>query len=408
MVKTVMSKVDGDQERRTGSSSYVESFKQNPSSSSPTAVHHAINEPRPSPIRAVSTTHNGNKPRVEADHEELPPLPPPDNRGIVDVEILDQDVPPLPPMGNSPIEKPVLSPDESRNMEEEAPPDPEVQRQRQARRGPTPPSPPQQQRSSPVALKTGMKRNRDAYEDGQIEDNDMESNGREEEGPIPGGGGGPIHSNLGEPIVHSDTAEEEVVVMMEREQKNENNNNNNNTMMKTRQQHKGKKVSTDGRQQQQQQQQQMIMEMSAAAAATAVKDAHPKAVGRWTYYSHYRDSGVPAKPCCAAAASGGGGGGGCSQPSTSKAVPPSPPAPRLAKKLGINHMDLLYKTEKEVMICRICLSVFFFFSNFFFFAPKDWTDLFFFFKKNKDRWNKTRMHPRLNEGKRKRTRKSFL
>ena len=91
-----------------------------------------------------------------------------------------------------------------------------------------------------------------------------------------------------------------------------------------------------------------------------MKEAHPKASGRWTYYTHYRDNSVPeARPTTATT-------------STSTSLPPSPqdqrpvpppvpppPAPsakRLAK-LGINHMDLLYKTEKEkeIMTCRICL-----------------------------------------------------
>ncbi|KAF8812746.1 hypothetical protein BYT27DRAFT_7086727 [Phlegmacium glaucopus] len=78
------------------------------------------------------------------------------------------------------------------------------------------------------------------------------------------------------------------------------------------------------------------------------KDGHPKTLGRWSYYTHFRDNGVPLPPT--------------SSFITQQFTPPplpSPPAQRPQKrhpKLGINHMDLLYKTEKEVMVCRICLA----------------------------------------------------
>ena len=90
-----------------------------------------------------------------------------------------------------------------------------------------------------------------------------------------------------------------------------------------------------------------------------MKEVHTKASGRWTHNTH---NSIPeARPFTITTAT-----------STFTSLPPSPqdqrpvpppappppapPAKRIAK-LGINHMDLVYKTEKEkeIMICRICL-----------------------------------------------------
>ena len=129
-----------------------------------------------------------------------------------------------------------------------------------------------------------------------------------------------------------------------------------------------KQVVTDGSgggsggRRQQMEEIQMAMTPLSNANRAVMKEAHPKASGRWTYYTHYRDNSVPeARPFTTTTTT-----------STSTFLPPSPqdqrpvlpsappppapPAKRLAK-LGINHMDLLYKTEKEkdIMTCRICL-----------------------------------------------------
>jgi hypothetical protein len=234
-------------------------------------------------------------------------------------------------------------------------------------------------KSSVVVSKTGVKRDREEYEEGQVDEDGNEHDvGMDEPGIIheqtP-----PVHESIistttttttttteTKAIVaypdsdddnDDNTASEGEIVILEREppkddnlkkpkgQKDDNNNNNK------------KKVSTVGRQQQaaivpQQTEMKMKKKIPPPASTTTQtgKGSNPKA--QRGKRSHYRDFISPPISLTNLR----------SFVTTTSSRPPtsSPPQPRLPKKLGINHMDLLYKTEREVMVCRICLWVVYF------------------------------------------------
>lgn len=344
----------------TGPSSLeVSTLKQNPSSPSTVAqVHCTIDERLRSstplsPTQVVSTD-NEDKTKVEVDEPDSHEM------GIVDVEMDDEDdvtiVPPITSVratttSPSPpdTEQNIQLTDECREdlkEESESQSDVEMQRQRRrrARRDLTSPSPSSvssqadSRKPSPVLSKTGMKRDRQEYEEGQVDEEHRDQDVRidvvqgepREEDSVQGSISAETETNH----TDVDNSEEGEIVVVEREHKG-------NNMPKRR---KGKKVSTDGGQVTLQKEIQISM-------TPTFSTANPKATGRWAYYTHYRDSASapvpPTRSFTATAAT--------TQPSTATLpLSPSPPA-RLPKKLGINHMDLLYKTEKEVMMCRICL-----------------------------------------------------
>ena len=236
--------------------------------------------------------------------------------------------------------------DESRNFMEEQEPQSDLemqrQRQRQARRGPTPSSSPQahSRKTSLVVSKTGVKRDREEYEEGQVDEDEDEDEdtGRDvgidepdtilQEKP----NGSPVHGSISTETqaIVADTVDPEEVVMLEREVVKDD--------MPKRQ--KDKKNSTDGRQVT------ARTEIIKGPTLSTVKGPNPKAAGK---RSHYRDFIGPPIPLASLRSFV------TSQPPSAISLPLPSPQPRLPKKLGINHMDLLYKTEQEVMVCRICL-----------------------------------------------------
>jgi hypothetical protein len=322
-------------DRRTGSSSLrVSTSKQNPSPPPVVAqVQGTIDEqPRPStsssPTRVVSSDNEGKKFKVEMDDDDVTIVPP-----ITNIQTTS----PNPPDA----ERDIQLTDESRNCRELEPPsDVETQRQRQreARRGPTPSTPSfvsssqiTSRKTSPVVLKTGMKRNRNEYEEGQVVDEEDQPVGIDNPDIVPQGEQrqkGPFESRTSAETeaIHTDldNSEEdgEIVIMSP-------------TVDLSKTRRSGNKVSTVRKQVT------PHMEVQARVATFPIaNDPNPKALGRWAYY---RDSVGVVTPSPARSF--------ITQPSM---TPPSPQA-RLPKKLGINHMDLLYKTEKETMVCRICL-----------------------------------------------------
>jgi hypothetical protein len=323
-------------DRRTGSSSL------HVSTSRPTSVvaqarctideQPRLSTPR-SPAKVVSTDNDEDKSKVE----------------MVGVEMDDDSTSSSKRTTTTTAQQDSQLTDESRNFKEKPDPQSDLeisrQRQRQARRGPTSRSPPQagSRKHSPVVSKTGMKRDREQYEEGQTKDEEDQVVGIDNPGIVGEQSQAvPVNGSISakKEAIQTDidnSSEEGEIVMVEREKKDD--------ISKRR---KGKQVSTDERQVTSQTE---IQVPNSPTFSTAT-DGNPKVLGRWAYYTQYRDSSVPIPTPTQ------------SSPSTQPPPPapsgisslsPSSPQARLPKKLGINHMDLLYKTEKEVMVCRICL-----------------------------------------------------
>ena len=333
-VKTALTKADN---RRSGSSSLeVSTSRQNPS---PPPVCEQPGQSTP-PYAAISTD-NEEKCKVEVDE------PGNQEMEIIDVEMDDDDdnvtiVPPISTTTPNPVVRPdaeqdIQLADESRNFfneEHESQSDLEMQRQRQrqARRGPTPSSSPQarSRKTLPVVSKTGVKRDREEYEEGQVDEDDNDHDhdvGIDEPGIIREE---KHNDSLVQGSISTETqaipadADSEIVIV-EREMKGD---------MPKRQ--KDKKVSTDGRQVT------PLKEIKKVQTLSTEKGPNPKAPGK---RSHYRDFISPPISLTSLR----------SFVTVPQSLPPPSPQPRLPKKLGINHMDLLYKTEQEVMVCRFCL-----------------------------------------------------
>ena len=339
-------------DRRTGSSSL------DVSTSKPTSVvaqarctideQPRLSTPRSSPTQVVSTDNDEDKSKVE----------------IVDVEMDDDNTTIVPPITSKRMsvtttttttaQQDIQLTDESRHFKEEPEPQSDLeiqrQRQRQARRGPTSPSPSQagSRKSSPVVSKTGMKRDREQYEEGQVDEEDqvvgIDHPAIVGEQNQEASANGSISAKTEAIQTDIDNRSEEgEIVIVEREPKDD--------MPKRR---KGKKVSTDEKQVTSQAEIQVPM----TPAFSIATDASPKVLGRWAYYTQYRDSSVPTPTptrSLVTSTSTQPPPPPVPPPSGMSLLSPSPPQARLPKKLGINHMDLLYKTEKEVMVCRICL-----------------------------------------------------
>ena len=337
-VKTALTKADNCSSE--SSSLEVSTSKPNPS---PLPICITDEQPRqstpPSATQVVSTDKE-EKCKVEVDE------PGNHEMEIIDIEMdVDDDVTIVPPITTTtpnPDVKPdadqdIQLTDESRNFnEEQEPPQSDLemqrQRQRQARRGPTPSSSPQarSRKTLPVVSKTGVKRDREEYEEGQVDEDD---NGHDhdvgidepglilEENPI----GSPVHGSISTEtqaiLAEADDNSEEIVIL-ERELKDD---------MPKRQ----KDISTDGRQ--------ATPEIKKKPTSSTGKGPNPKALGK---RSHYRDFMSPPISLTSLRSF---------VTTPQQSLPPPSPQPRLPKKLGINHMDLLYKTEREVMVCRICL-----------------------------------------------------
>ena len=305
--------------------------------------------PSPAATQVVSTD-NGEKCKVEVDE--------PGNHEMMEIIDVDEDevtiVPPLTGIRTT-TAKPDAEQDESRSFKEEQEPQSDLemqrQRQRQARRGPTPSSPQIRSRKSLLVVsKTGVKRDREEYEEGQVDEEEEEDNDHYDVGTDKSGivifqenlNGSPVHggsilsTETQTNLADADNTEEIVILERERKQKKDD--------MRKRQ--KDKKVSTGGGQQGTAAQTEIIKAPTTSSTTTTVKDPNPKAPGKRSYYRDFIGPPIPLtslRPFVTA-----------QQQSTTSLSLPSP-QPRLPKKLGINHMDLLYKTEQEVMVCRICL-----------------------------------------------------
>ena len=335
-VKAALTKADN---RHSGSSSFEVSIsKQNPS---PLSIHIDDEQPRqstpPSATTQVESNDNEDKCKVEVDE--------PGNREIIDIEMDDDDVTIVPPTASigtttpNPGVKPgaeqdIQFADESRNFVEQEPlSDLEMQRkrQRQARRGPSPCSSPPQARSRkslPSVSKTGVKRDREEYEDGQVDEDDHDAG--IDESSI-------VQEKRNDFPVHGSTSTErqailtdaEEIVMLEQDLKDD----------KPKRQ-KGEKVSTDGRQVTPQT---GIKKMPPTVSTE--KGPNSKATGKRSHYREFINPPISLTSLRSFVTT------------PQQSLPISSPQPRLPKKLGINHMDLLYKTdsEREVMVCRICL-----------------------------------------------------
>ena len=283
-----------------------------------------------------------------------------DESGNHEMEVIDVDadeVTIVPPKSPNPVVKPEdiqQLADESQKSEEEQEPQSDLemqrQRQREARRGPTPSSSSSPQARSrktpPVISKAGVKRDREEYEEGQAdeEDNDRDVgidkpgivHQQHQERP----NGSPVHgSKSTETQADADNSEE--IVILDRELKLKDDK------PKRR---KGKKVSTDARQVTEQTE--IIKSPTSSTTTTTTTTTtskggpNPKAPAK---RSHYRDFiGPPIQLTSLRSFV-------TSQPPSAISLPLPSPQPRLPKKLGINHMDLLYKAEQEVLVCRICL-----------------------------------------------------
>jgi hypothetical protein len=326
-VKTALTRVDN---RRSGSSSFeVSTSKQNPSPL-PLIDEQPRQSTPPSATQVVSTD------KVDE----------PGNQGmeIIDVDMdddNDDDVTIVPPIQTTTVVKPdaeqdIQPTDDSRNFKEEQESQSDLemqrQRQRQARRGPTPSSSPQarSRKTLPMVSKTGVKRDREEYEEGQVDEDDHDHDvGIDEPSIVPEEkpNGSPVQGPISTETqtIPADADDNSGIVILERELKDD--------MPK---QQKDKVVSTNGRQ---------VTPQTGIKIATfsTGKGPNPKALGK---RSHYREPPISLTSLRSFVTT--------PQQSTTSLPLPSP-QPRLPKKLGINHMDLLYKTEREVMVCRICL-----------------------------------------------------
>ena len=284
--------------------------------------------------RIISSDNEG-KPKVEVDDSQ--------EMKLSDVEMDGDNVAMIPPITS--IQSTTSNPDtdfteEPRNFKE-LQTDLETQRQRhrQARRGSTTPSPPVSssqpgpRKPSPVIPKTGMKRDREQYEEGQVVEEDdvgIDNPGNilpgeqkhDEPVPRPMAGTEAIHTDV-------DSSEEGEIIIVERQPRDD--------APKRRKGKNGKNVSTDEKQV-------TPIQVPMTPTFATAKDANPKALGRWAYYTHRDSTPSPVRPKRSFVTS-----------TTTQQQSPQPPQARLPKKLGINHMDLLYRTEKEEMVCRICL-----------------------------------------------------
>jgi len=185
-----------------------------------------------------------------------------------------------------------------------------------------------------VIPKTGMKRDREQYEEGQVvEEDDVGIDnpgnvipGEQRHDPVPRS----IRAGTEAIRTDVDSSEEGEIIIVERQPGDD-----------TPKRRKGKNVSTDERQV-------TPIQVPMTPTFATAKDANPKAPGRWAYYTHRDSSDAPSpvRPKRSFVTS-----------ATTQQQSPPPPQARLPKKLGINHMDLLYKTEKEEMVCRVCLSL---------------------------------------------------
>ena len=318
----------------------------------------------PSPPSAV--------PRAHYAQPEILPTNEPDNREIVDVEMGDDDnsvkyaTAPNPLVEPGGAEHDVVKTleqqptDESRNLEEESDLEIQRQRQRRARRGPTPSSSPLSspqagsRKPSPGASKTmtGMKRNREEYEDGQVDDHDHDHDVRiVVEGERKGKD--PIHGSISaetEAVRTNADNSEPGEVVLERDQTTLD------VEPKSRTAQHNNKVSTDEKQVTTLPQTEIQAPMVITPLSNKpIREVHPKALGRWTYYTHVKDSG-PTVPTRSSFTTAQQQQSTTTTTTTTTSQPLSTTqAQRFPKKLGINHMDLLYKTEKDVMVCRICL-----------------------------------------------------
>jgi hypothetical protein len=265
---------------------------------------------------------------------------------------------PNPPVEKQDEKKPDAGEDtqptnESRNSKEEQEPQSfleiQRQRQRQALRGPTPSSPQVRSRkASPVVSKTGVKRDREEYEEGQVDEDEVEDRdgGKDEPGIIlenkpkdsPVQDSSPTKKQALVPYTDADdNSDVEIVIMGQEKPKGD----------KPKEQQKDKKGSTpDGRQQVIVPQPRIKKKKIPITLPPNVKGPNPIALGNRSHYRDFINPPVSLTRLRSFVTT--------PQPSTTSLFPPSP-QPRLQKKLGISHMDLLYKTERESMVCRICL-----------------------------------------------------
>lgn len=297
-------------------------------------------QPRQSTPQVVSTDSE-EKCKVEVDE--------PGNQEIIDIEMDDDDVTIVPPITATP--NPVVKPDTEQDNqltdgsrkfkeEQESQSGLEIQRQRhrQARRGPTPSSSPQARTRKTLSIvsKTGVKRDREEYEEGQVdedEDDNDDNVGINEPGVIfeEKSNSSPVHGSKSTEtqVIPADADNSDEIVIVEQELKDD-----------MPRQQKDKKITTDGKQVTPK------PEIKKIATMSTGKGPNPKASGK---RSHYRDFISPPIALTSLRSF-------VTTPQQSTtSLPPQSPQPRLQKKLGINHMDLLYKTEREVMVCRICL-----------------------------------------------------
>lgn len=337
-VRTALSRADN---RRPGSSLLeVSTSKQD---SSPPPVDDRSRQSTP----PSSSTDKEEKCKVEDDDHEM----------NVEMNDDEDDVTIVPPITTNP--NPVVKPeaeqqektDESRYFkeEQEAQSDLEIrrQRQRQALRGPTPSSSPQtrSRKTSLVVSKTGVKRDREEYEEGQVDDEAEDDKDYDEPGII-------IEEKLKDSPVHGsistetqaiptdedegDTSEREIMIV---DRKDDN-----------PKRQKDKKHSTDGPGRQAIPQ----TEIKRIPTMSTGKGPNPKALGKRPHYRDFISPPISLTSLRSFVTTTTTTQQQQHQQSTTSLPPPSP-QPRLPKKLGINHMDLLYKTEREVMVCRICL-----------------------------------------------------
>ena len=333
-VETAFTKAD---DRRSGSSPSEVSKIPSPLPNCITDEHPRQSTP-PSVTQVVSTDKE-EKCKVEVDDHEM------------NVEMNDDDnvtiVPPITATPNSvgrpDAEQDIQVTDESRifKEEQEVISDLEMrrQRQRQALRGPTPSSSPQvhSRKASLVVSKTGVKRDREEYEEGQVDEDghdrevgiDDDTDNVLEENPKNSAVQDHISTEtqgiVADAVAEADDNSEGEIVILERELKDD---------VPKRQ--KEKKVSTDTRQ--------VMPQMEIKKVPALGKVPNPKALGK---RSHYRDFISPPISLTNLKS--------FTQQQSTISQPLPSPQPRLPKKLGINHMDLLYKTEREVMVCRFCL-----------------------------------------------------
>ena len=339
--KAAFTKADN---RRPGSSSLeVSTSKPNPSPPHVCIIDEQPRQSTPPSVTQVVSTDKEDKCKVEVDDHEM------------DVEMMndEDDVTIVPPITTIP--NPVVKPDAEQDIqlidgsrifkeEQESQSDLEMQRQRQrqALRGPTPCSSPQSRsrKTSLVVSKTGVKRDREEYEEGQVDEDDFDHDeGIDEPGIIleETPKESPVHESISTEtqaiVADADAADddddddsEEEIVILERELKDD----------KPKRQ-KDKKVSTDGRQ---------VIPQTEMKKSFTGKGPNPKAQAKRSHYKDFINPPMRLKSFVNITSP---------QQQQQQFIPPPSPQSRLPKKLGINHMDLLYKTEREVMVCRFCL-----------------------------------------------------